>query len=453
MTSDSNERLALRRNLYDVASLLALPALWRGYDPVEIAGSLLEVLVSLLALDSAYVRLNDPMGNLMIEDWRPRTSHVPAEFVRAIETAPVRDDLGSVVHVYPSAHGGMVRVTFSHAGFPGESGLVLTGTQRPHYPGEHERLLLKMAIDQATVAIGDAQLVASERAARARAEAAVGQRDELLAMITHDLRNPLTAIMTGAQLLLRQEQRHPDDSPEAARLSGIVAQAGRMGRLVDELLDLSRLQMGADLPLRVEVVDLVGLARRLVTYYEELGTRRRFVIEASAPRIQGTWDRDRVERMVDNLLSNAVKYSHEGSAIIIWIQDEHKADGTWAVLAVRDQGVGIPQAELPRVFECYHRGTNVTGHVHGIGIGLASAQRIATSHGGTITTESAEGVGSTFTVRLPQRRAGAGGQADEPACETAPECLSDEVASNATSHEDSTSGPLAPHWQTSILST
>lgn len=119
------------------------------------------------------------------------------------------------------------------------------------------------------------------------------------------------------------------------------------------------------------------------------------------PELVGDWDRVRLERLVDNLLSNAIKYSPHGGDVVVTIRQARCHGGDWAVLAVRDQGIGIPAAEFGRIFERFHRGTNVAGRITGTGIGLASARQVAAEHGGSIAVESREGGGSTFTVRLP----------------------------------------------------
>jgi signal transduction histidine kinase len=106
--------------------------------------------------------------------------------------------------------------------------------------------------------------------------------------------------------------------------------------------------------------------------------------------------------VLDNLLANAVKYSPAGGAIEIWAGVDHDpAGGDWACLTVRDHGVGIPVTDLPQLFTRFYRGANVLGRFRGTGMGLAGARQILEQHGGTITVESAEGAGSTFTVRLP----------------------------------------------------
>ncbi len=120
-------------------------------------------------------------------------------------------------------------------------------------------------------------------------------------------------------------------------------------------------------------------------------------MRSEAPVI-GTWDVGRVDRVVRNLLDNALKYSPGGGSITVSVSSED--DGRWAVLAVADQGVGIPADELPDLFEKYHRGSN-TRELRGTGLGLAGSRAVVEQLGGTITAESVIDKGSTFTVRLP----------------------------------------------------
>jgi signal transduction histidine kinase len=117
--------------------------------------------------------------------------------------------------------------------------------------------------------------------------------------------------------------------------------------------------------------------------------------------VVGEWDRMRLERVLDNLLSNAVKYSPQGGPIAIRVGREDDAGGAWAVVSVRDDGIGVPAEDLPWIFERYRRAGNVAGRVAGTGIGLAGARQIVEQHGGTIGVESDEGQGTTVTVRLP----------------------------------------------------
>jgi len=105
-----------------------------------------------------------------------------------------------------------------------------------------------------------------------------------------------------------------------------------------------------------------------------------------------------VERVLGNLVSNALAYSPRGGAVTVTVDRERDE---WAILQVSDHGLGIPATDLPHIFERFHRGGNVAGRIAGSGIGLAAVRQIVEQHGGTITVESREGKGSTFTVRLP----------------------------------------------------
>jgi len=121
--------------------------------------------------------------------------------------------------------------------------------------------------------------------------------------------------------------------------------------------------------------------------------------------VVGCWDAERLERLFGNLLSNAIKYSPAGGDVVLEVTAHGTKADRWAIVRVRDHGMGIPAADLPYIFEPFRRATNVGARIVGSGIGLTSARYLAEQHGGTITAESQEGIGSTFTVRLPLRMA------------------------------------------------
>jgi signal transduction histidine kinase len=112
-------------------------------------------------------------------------------------------------------------------------------------------------------------------------------------------------------------------------------------------------------------------------------------------------DGSRLERVIRNILDNAIKYSPDGAIVTVRLRRDDDESGSWAVLEIEDRGIGIPEADLPFVFERFRRGINVAGHIAGSGIGLTGAQQIVSQHGGAIAAESVEGKGSTFTLRLP----------------------------------------------------
>jgi signal transduction histidine kinase len=226
-------------------------------------------------------------------------------------------------------------------------------------------------------------------------------RDAVLALAAHDLKNPLGAIVGYIHALQRRlaDASIPDVESLAGWLTQMSAAANRMALQIDELLDLARLQAGQPLNLRRSRMDLVALVRRLAASYEQTTQCHRIKVCALAPRLIGQWDAARLERVVDNLLANAIKYSPQGGDIALALAHEAAGDDCWAVLTVRDQGIGIPVADLSRIFSWCHRANNV-GSIPGTGLGLASARLIIEQHGGTIAATSEDGRGATFIVRL-----------------------------------------------------
>ncbi|MBV9282245.1 MAG: PAS domain S-box protein [Chloroflexi bacterium] len=229
------------------------------------------------------------------------------------------------------------------------------------------------------------------------------QREDFLAAAAHDLKTPLAGIKGLAQMLARRASRAgPLDTERLLRdLEKIDATATRMAGLVNELLDGTRIYVHQPLELSRQPTDLVALARRVRRDQEQAGTRHRIVLQTEVAELIGLWDEPRLERVLGNLLSNAIKYSPGGGEIRVGVQEESREEDRWAVLTVQDSGLGIPAADLPRIFERFYRAANVPKEVSGTGIGLAGVQQIVEQHGGSVSVESREGEGSTFTVRLP----------------------------------------------------
>ena len=247
-----------------------------------------------------------------------------------------------------------------------------------------------------------------ELKALARAEEAGRQRDQFLAAASHDLKTPLTTIKALAQLLERRASRDtlPDVQGFSEGLASIDAATNKMIAQIDELMDAVRLQTDRSLDLDYHPTDLLQLVRNVSAELQKALDRHHIRIEAAASELVGNWDSRRLERVIGNLLNNAVKYSPAGGEVVVTLTREETSAGDWAVLVVRDQGIGIPAADLPHVFEPFHRGRNVVGKVAGTGIGLAGVRQIVEQHGGTITAQSQEGAGSAFCVRLPLAREG-----------------------------------------------
>lgn len=234
--------------------------------------------------------------------------------------------------------------------------------------------------------------------------AAQQQQQEFLEAVSHDLKNPLGAVRAHVQLMKRRLMRGTiatDALPES--LDKIDAATKRMESQIAELEDVARVRSGHPLELRLQPVDLAEVARAAVADVCGSMPHRSVSVEAGTPSAVGHWDPVRLRRVVDNLLSNALKYSDAGT-VVVRVADEEADGRRWATLSVTDEGLGIPAADLPHIFERFRRGSNVTTRRRGTGIGLAGARQIVEQHGGKLTARSEEGRGSVFTVRLPIER-------------------------------------------------
>jgi signal transduction histidine kinase len=244
-------------------------------------------------------------------------------------------------------------------------------------------------------ATGDGRLVALEVADRAGGE--------LVAAVSHDLKNPLTVIKGRAQLLRRNLARRepPDIERLVEGLAQIERTASAMVAMIDELVDLPYIQTASSPSADRRPTDLVALAQRVAAEYQQLTERHEIRVRATAAAVVGNWDAARLERVVVNLVSNAIKYSPEGGEIDLTVAWDRSASHPWAVLRVRDRGIGIPSADLPRIFEGFHRAHNAVERASGTGVGLMAVRQIVEQHGGTVSVRSREGCWSKFTVRLP----------------------------------------------------
>lgn len=262
-----------------------------------------------------------------------------------------------------------------------------------------------LAVDHARLYGETQQLAAQQSAMLAQMTAMEQQKQAFLSAAAHDLRSPLTGVKGLTQLLRRRMMgdRPLDRERVGADLLRIERSADRMNSIIGELLDVSRLEAGEALQLALRPIDLVGLVRQRIAEASEGEEPSRIGLHVSSPALWGEWDGDRLERVLTNLLSNALKYSADDSPVVVCIGSEEREGTDWAIVSVEDAGIGIPSADLPHVFERFHRGRNVGGETTGAGIGLAGSKQIVEQHGGRIEVESTEGQGSRFTVRLPVR--------------------------------------------------
>ena len=231
-------------------------------------------------------------------------------------------------------------------------------------------------------------------------ESALVTRDVFLRGLAHDLKGPVANLSWHVQsLALRTRGETFDPQVVHDSVAAITASADAVAATIDELRDLARLAAGETLPLHCEILDLVELARSRVELPREIATER-FQFRSAEPSLIVDADRARLARVIDNLLDNAAKYSPADRPIEVSLASESRNGRDCAVLSVRDHGIGIPAADLPHIFEQYHRAGNV-GKVPGEGLGLASARQLVLLHGGALEVQSEEKLGSAFSIVLP----------------------------------------------------
>lgn len=219
-------------------------------------------------------------------------------------------------------------------------------------------------------------------------------RLSFLASVAHDLRNPLAALKATAALQKREVA--PEKARDRADL--ILRQVERLNRMVEDLLDVSRVEAG-HLDLRLEERDLREQVREVTQLFEGTSERHRLICELPEEPVSMCFDPVRIGQVLANLVSNAIKYSPAGGDVRIRLE----ADLAEARVAVSDQGIGMTPAEQARLFEPFRRGKRVVETIPGVGLGLSVANRLVLAHGGRIEVASEAGRGSTFMVHLPRK--------------------------------------------------
>ena len=219
-------------------------------------------------------------------------------------------------------------------------------------------------------------------------------KDEFLSLVSHELRTPLTVIKGSLQVAM-DERASPEDVSDLMRIA--VENTDILNDLLENMLELTRHQAGR-LQLDAEAIDIGRSVRRVVEKLRGYGAGQRFTLDIpeDLPLIEA--DSIRVDRILYNLIENAVKYSPEDSEIKIIA---HK-DSDYLVTSIIDQGVGIPESSMGRLFQLFER-VNVNEHVTGTGLGLVVCKRLVEAHGGWIKAESWPGRGSVFSFGLPLR--------------------------------------------------
>lgn len=308
-------------------------------------------------------------------DWR----RIERTLLRAFETRQENETLDYCVHLPDGSArwlSSRVRLIYAEDERPQQViGVTIDMTEQKE--AEHER---------------DA-LIAREQAARVEAEAANRSKDEFLAMLSHELRNPLSAIASGVEVLNRVDS-NTEVATNARRIIG--RQARHLAHMMDDLLDVARLISGQVLMSRHRL-DLATLVRRVIATLKITGEPHEHELAVDLNEVWIDADATRIEQVVNNLLVNAIKYTPQGGRIEVLVAP----DGADALLQVRDTGVGISPELLPRVFDLFVQGERTLDRRGGgLGVGLTLTRRLVELHGGQICARNAN-PGTVMCVRLP----------------------------------------------------
>ena len=300
-------------------------------------------------------------------------------------------------NAYRSASVGAVLVAPISAGSRRIGVLEAFAAHQPIFSSD-DLALAQLLADQAAVVLESRALI--DEAARVRAQdQAAKLKEDFVSAAAHDLKTPLTTLLGQAQILELRFGRDPALAPHQPAIARIAREARRLSALVEDLLDASRIEEGR-LEVRREPMDVAAVVRHVAE--RSRAAKERVIVDAR-DRLSGSFDRRRVEQLVDNLVENGLKYSGEDSPVEVraW-----RDDGVIRI-SVRDHGIGIPATDLPHVFERFHRESNVDARSYaGIGLGLYICRGIVQEHGGRIWVDSAVGAGSTFHVALPDAAEG-----------------------------------------------
>lgn len=298
---------------------------------------------------------------------------------------------------------------------------------------ERQLSMLSAFANQAAVALENARLYANlstslneqlqlqealyrKETQRLALEEASRMKSEFLGIVAHELRNPLTTITGYVQTLLADVGHTLDHAIRTEFYEAIAADADRLQELISELLDVSRIEAGRPLSLVLKPVALQPVIDRQLRRmrFDKFVTPRHRLQAEVAPDLAPTLlaDESKLNQIISNLLSNAVKYSPEGGPVTLCCRNDPENPDRVCIL-VRDAGIGLTPEQQERLFQSYERlERDEISNIPGTGLGLFLVKNLVALHGGTISVESAPGLGSTFTVRLP--RNGPGSELEEP---------------------------------------
>ena len=392
------------RCLRDVVALSTLPAIWLGAEMPRVAESLAAALFTTVSPDLVFVALRDPDTGREITVAQTDRYHtdekLAAELARPLFAWAAAHDAEELAAL--ACGPGMMHFAVRSLGYEAELGIIAAGYRDPESRTQFQSTLLGVGAAQAASQVRNCMLLRALRDAAAENARLVAdlraedqRKNEFLATLAHELRNPLAPLRHALELL------EADGARALPRLHGIMdRQVKHLVRLVDDLLEISRITHGT-IDLRQEDLKLGDILHNAAESSASLiaAARHKLLIQPVAASLRVRGDGVRLAQVFCNLLNNAARYTDPGGEIRVEVAQE----GNEAVVRVRDTGMGIAPGDTERIFEMF---TQVERKprlgVAGLGIGLALVKRLVELHGGSVQANSdGRGKGSTFAVRLP----------------------------------------------------
>ena len=440
MEQAADEVKHLRGCINDLISILALPAIWRGHDPANVVGTLLDVLLRMLRLDFAYTRLTDamtgsPAETLRVAD-RSGSTAQPQEVSRALTRWLTSHPYPSHFRVPNPIGSGEVSIALFRLGLQDEVGIFIAGSQRTDFPSAIETLLLQVAVNQAAIGLQEARLLSAHRQAAEHLERRVAERTRqltaaneelrkeilerqhaeealretqselahvsrvmtigaLTASIAHEVNQPLTAIVTNSSACLRWLAHDEPDLDEArSAAERMIRDASRAAEVIQRIRDLVKKTDPQRVSLNVndlihEVIDLVqsDVRNHQVVLQTELS--------AALPLVLG--DRVQLQQVLLNLMLNGIEAmdSIKDRPRELRISSQRNGSDT-VLIAVQDSGIGLDAQSMSRLFDPFF-----TTKAKGMGMGLSISRSISEAHGGQLRASTNAGPGATFELTLP----------------------------------------------------
>jgi PAS domain S-box-containing protein len=379
----------------------------------QILNATLDRAMNVMDMDGGWVQLLDDDGRTLTLAAQRGIPEAAIEKIKRIKLAESGSDKGAegapvlqIDAVMETVESKMKMaqpdMTFMFTGVPIQSkdkvlGVLGSISHSSRAPSPNRVQLLTTIGHQIGIAVENARL--GQQASEVKILREVDRlRSELIANVSHELRTPLGLIKISSSSLLMDDAEF-DRATQQKFLFGISEEATKLERIVEHLLDLGRIESGR-LRLDKQPIDLGRLVINAINSMGALSPRHRLVTDLPLEPLMATVDAKRVEQVLRNLLDNAIKYSPDGGTIMV----QAYPDTVQILIAVSDEGIGIPAEEWDRIFERFHRVENeITRRMRGAGLGLAVCQGIVEAHGGRIWVESQPGAGSTFCLTLPLR--------------------------------------------------